>query len=344
MPVMAIELPLAEARLFYWGKNSTWDNFNGFVDSTVEFNEPPAGVLPDGSNLQDFLAADSNSHSIGSVEFGNDGLLYISNGDGTSYNRLDPRTTRVQDVDNLSGKIIRIDPISGQGLSSNPFYDGNVNSNRSKVFQLGLRNPFRFVISPNTGQPVIGDVGWRTWEEINVGGPGANFGWPYFEGEPRTSEYQNLPEAIDFYSDNPNVTQPRLSLNHNTGINAIIMGDIYDGDTYADKYDGDVFFNDVGRGIVSHGNIDSAGNISGVEEFARDARFVVQMRTGPDGDLYYVDLDDGLVGKLDVCLGDECLLTAALSVFCVFCGRRVWLAVEFGDVCCGVGEQIGAAA
>ena len=74
------------------GTNSTWDNFNGFANSTNDFDEPPAGILADGTNLQDFLAADSESHSIGSVEFGPDGALYVSNGDGTSYNQVDPRT------------------------------------------------------------------------------------------------------------------------------------------------------------------------------------------------------------------------------------------------------------
>ena len=279
------------------GKNSTWDNFNGFTDSTFDFNEPPAGIRPNGTNIQDFLAADSQSHSIGSIEFGVGGALYVSNGDGTSYNRPDPRSSRVQDIDNLSGKILRIDPITGKGLSRNPFFNGNPDANRSKVYQLGLRNPFRFAINPTTGRPVIGDVGWRTWEELNTAGAGANFGWPYFEGDFRTSEYQDFPDAQDFYNSNPNVASPNLSLNHNTGINAIIMGDIYDGNAYPDKYRGDVFFNDVGRGIVSHANIDGSGNISGVEVFDQGNQFVVQMNTGPDGNLYYVDLDDGTVGR-----------------------------------------------
>ena len=279
------------------GKNSTWDNFNGFTDSTFDFDEPPAGIREDGTNIQDFLAADSQSHSIGTVEFGKDGALYVSNGDGTSYNRPDPRSSRVQDIDNLSGKILRIDPITGKGLNSNPFFNGNADANRSKVYQLGLRNPFRFAISPSTGQPVIGDVGWRTWEEINTAGAGANFGWPYFEGDFQTNEYKDLPEAQAFYASNPNVVDPNLALNHSTGINAIIMGDIYDGDAFPDKYKGDVFFNDVGRGIVSHANIDGSGNISGVEEFDRGNEFVVQMITGPDGNLYYVDLDNGTVGR-----------------------------------------------
>jgi len=279
------------------GKNSTWENFNAFTDSTFDFNAPPAGIRPDGENIQDFLAADSQSHSIGTIEFGTDGALYVSNGDGTSYNRPDPRSARVQDIDNLSGKILRINPITGEGLSNNPFFNGNADANRSKVYQLGLRNPFRFAINPSTGQPVIGDVGWKTWEEINAAGAGANFGWPYFEGDFRTGEYQDFSEAQAFYNSSPNVASPNLSLNHNTGINAVIMGDIYDGSAFPDKYTGDVFFNDVGRGIVSHANIDSSGNISGVEVFDQGNQFVVQMKTGPDGNLYYVDLDDGRVGR-----------------------------------------------
>ncbi|MCR9295599.1 MAG: PA14 domain-containing protein, partial [bacterium] len=83
------------------GKNSLWENFNGFVNSTNDFDEPPAGILPDGTNIQDFIASDSESHSAGAIEFGPDGALYVTIGDGTSYNQVDPRTVRVQDVNNL---------------------------------------------------------------------------------------------------------------------------------------------------------------------------------------------------------------------------------------------------
>ena len=107
------------------GTNSTWDNFNGFVNSTVDFGEPPGGLNPDGSYVQDFLPSDSETHTIGALEFANDGSLFVSIGDGASFNQVDPRATRVLDIDSLSGKIMRIDPITGDGLSSNPFYNGN---------------------------------------------------------------------------------------------------------------------------------------------------------------------------------------------------------------------------
>ena len=117
---------------------------------------------------------------------------------------MDPRTVRVQDIDNLSGKILRIDPITGAGLPDNPFYNGDPGANRSKVYQLGLRNPFRIAVDENSGQLYIGDVGWTRWEEINAGDPGANFGWPYYEGGSgvslQTNQYSNLPEAQVFYA------------------------------------------------------------------------------------------------------------------------------------------------
>ena len=284
------------------GKNSTWNNFNAFVNSTTDLDEAPAGILPDGTNLQDFLNADSESHTIGDVRFGIDGALYVSNGDGTSYNQLDERTTRVQDIDNLSGKLLRIDPITGEGLTDNPFYNGDSSANRSKVYQLGMRNPFRFSIHPQTNQPVIGDVGWTNWEEINIGGPGANFGWPFYEGgngtSLRTTEYQDLPEAQAFYRSNPNVTAAFLGLDHvEDGIDAIIMGDVYSADAYPDEYKGDIFFNHLGRGTVRNVNLDSSGNIASIDTFATDANLVVQIRTGPNGELHYVDLDDGAIGR-----------------------------------------------
>ena len=293
---------IAGSEVVLLGKNSTWDNFNGFVNSTFDLDEPEAGVLPDGSYLQDFLNADSESHTIGSVEFGPDGALYVSNGDGASYNRVDARATRVQDIDSLSGKILRIDPITGKGLSDNPFFNGNADANRSKVYQLGLRNPFRMTIDPDSGQLYIGDVGWTKWEEINAAGAGANFGWPYYEGgngqSLQTGGYANLPEADDFYQNGPQVAPSLLGLSHkDDGINAIVMGDVYKGNVYASEYQGDLFFNDLGQGIVRNVSLDANGNVASVDTFATGTSYVVQMIEGPDGLLYYVNLVNGTVGR-----------------------------------------------
>lgn len=293
---------VAGSEVVLLGSNSTWQNFNAFANSTTDFNEPPAGILPNGTNLRDFIASDSESHTIGSLAFGNDGALYVAIGDGTSYNRVDPRSVRVQDIDNLSGKVLRIDPLTGDGLADNPFFNGDAGANRSKVYQLGLRNPFRIAVDSETGQLYIGDVGWTRWEEINSAGPGANFGWPYYEGgsgnSVRTPGYDALPEAIAFYNSGQSVTASQYALNHaSDGINAIVLGAVYRGDAYPAEFQGDLFFNDLGQGIVRNANLDANGNVVSVQNFTTGAQIVVSIQQGPDGTLHYVDLNDGQIGR-----------------------------------------------
>jgi glucose/arabinose dehydrogenase len=293
---------VAGSEVVILGKNSTWNNFNGFVDSTVDFKEPPAGILPNGTNLQDFLAVDSETHAVGSVEFGKDGSLFVSNGDGTSYNQVDPRTYRVQDINNLSGKILRIDPITGAGRSDNPFYNGDPNANASKVYQYGLRNPFRMAVQPDNGKLFIGDVGWTQWEEINSAPAGANFGWPHYEGgndsSLRTGSYQDLPQSKAFYASGKQVNLPFLALNHGTdGINAIILGGFYTGNSLPTEYKGDLFFNDLGQGIIRNISFDAAGRSTSIDTFTTEAKNIVQMAQGPDGNYYYVNIGDGTVGR-----------------------------------------------
>jgi len=157
----------------------------------------------------------SFTHGIGSLVFGTDGTLLVSCGDaaglsdwgndpnshyaqGLSEGIIRPKENigafRSQLVDCLNGKVLRLDPLTGNGLASNPFYDAtNPRSARSRVWALGLRNPFRMTLQPGTGSHfptdanpgvlVLGDVGYDTWEEVSVvPGPGMNFGWPIFEG------------------------------------------------------------------------------------------------------------------------------------------------------------------
>jgi glucose/arabinose dehydrogenase len=159
----------------------------------------------------------SITHSTGSLVFGTDHTLLVSTGDGASPSENDigsaatsyyvkgladgiirPKENvgafRSQIIDCYNGKILRIDPETGAGLPSNPFYDpADPNSRKSKVWALGLRNPFRMSLKPETGSHnpsdgnpgilYVGDVGWNQFEEVNVvDRAGLNFGWPIYEG------------------------------------------------------------------------------------------------------------------------------------------------------------------
>jgi glucose/arabinose dehydrogenase/PKD repeat protein len=167
-----------------------------------------------------------DSHNTGSLIFGTDGTLLASCGESSATNSDpgsaettfyaqaltdgilksdNPFTTTVNENENvgswraqmvncLSGKIIRIDPLTGDGIPSNPFYDASEpRAAKSRVWAMGLRNPFRMTLKPNTGEHLpsagnpgtiyVGDVGSFRKEEINVVTTGGqNFGWPNFEG------------------------------------------------------------------------------------------------------------------------------------------------------------------
>ncbi|WP_190694442.1 NPCBM/NEW2 domain-containing protein [Nostoc sp. FACHB-152] len=318
------------------GKNSLWQyTSRPDIDSTDNFDIPPSGIVngstivaplaliedPDisnvgrdytaqdtnfdnNNNIRDYLAGDSQSHSIGQIQFGSDGYLYVTIGDGTSYNGVDWRSIRVQDIDNLSGKMLRIDPITGQGLADNPFYNGDPNSNRSKVFAFGFRNAFRFTFDPNIGTPYVGDVGWNTWEEVNAIVRGGNYGWPFFEGPIQNGGYASLPQAQAFYSSGQTVVSPLLVRNHDASQNpdgkpatALIMGDFYTGNTFPSIYNRAVFYNDVGIGMIYASFLNPNGTVASTELFDNNLPYIVDMETGPDGNLYYVSLYGNEIGR-----------------------------------------------
>ncbi|MGH9112031.1 MAG: PQQ-dependent sugar dehydrogenase, partial [Acidimicrobiales bacterium] len=169
------------------------------------------------------------SHSIGTLAFGADGALYVSGGEGASFNFADygqdgspvnpcgdppggvggamtPPTAeggslRSQDVrtagdpTGLDGTIIRVDPETGAGLPDNPLASSPDPNNR-RIVAYGLRNPFRFTVRPGTDELWIADVGQSTWEEIDrsIGDDATvdNFGWPCMEGAGRIARFDTL--------------------------------------------------------------------------------------------------------------------------------------------------------
>ena len=147
----------------------------------------------------DCLPADGYSHSVGHIKFASDGTLFIMVGDSASFWTVDVDALRAQNLDSLSGKILRVTR-TGQGVSGNPFWTGNANDNRSKVWAYGVRNGYRFNLKPGTTVPYLGDVGWDTTEEITAVTAGANLGWPCYEGSGHQAGYEPLQACQDLYA------------------------------------------------------------------------------------------------------------------------------------------------
>lgn len=293
---------------------------NGALDFTQSqfINERDSEIDPaTGTYKQDYLKVDSLSHAGGSIEFGPDGALYVSTGDGTSYNIADPRSVSVQDIDSLAGKILRIDPITGDGLTDNPFFSeaaGDVTANAAKVYQTGLRNPFSMSFDDD-GQLFITNTGWTNYESIFTGEPGANFGWPFFEGGPdgqllvAPGGYDQLDGADAFYAAVENgqidVTAPYQSFSHRSAdpgyqVQAITGADsVIDSDKLPDALQGHYIFTDVVQGEVFSVSSDDRRDVQFL--YRTDEGFApVHFKQGPDGELYYANLVTGVIGRVSI--------------------------------------------
>jgi hypothetical protein len=146
-----------------------------------------------------------------------DGYLYVSTGDGGSGSYNDEAVAKgiqraelgnlssrekAQTINCLNGKILRVFGWNGDALVSNPFYDGNKRSPQSRVWALGLRNPFRMTSDENSNL-YVADVGGANKEEINVVDKGGlNLGWGKFEGMDIESSLSNInPDEGVSYND-----------------------------------------------------------------------------------------------------------------------------------------------
>ena len=292
------------------------------------------------------------SHSVGSLAFGADGALYISGGEGASFNFVDygqdgnplnpcgdppggvsgvqtPPTAeggalRSQDLRTsgdpvgLGGTILRVNPATGAAMPDNPLA-GNADLNARRIIAHGLRNPFRITFRPGTNELWIGDVGWLEWEEINrISNPTdsvvENFGWPCYEGPNRQSGYDsaNLNLCESLYAQSGAVTDPYFGYHHNnrvvpnescpTGSSSIagLAFAFYTGGTYPSEYNGALFFADYSRNCIWAMLKDANGLPAPglIRTFVAGARSPVDLKIGPDGDLFYVDFAGGTVRRI----------------------------------------------
>lgn len=222
-------------------------------------------VLVDLPNL-----SDATNHNGGAVHFGPDGKLYAGVGENASPNKA-------QDRNDPFGKILRFNA-DGSIPSDNPFC--STSELRCAVWAYGLRNPFTFAFQPGTGRMHINDVGETTWEEIDVGTAGANYGWPTSEGPDNTAGFTAPIFSYGHAAASPPGSGPGGFF---TGI-AIAGGAFYpSGGTFPQNYQGNYFFADFGSQFVAR--LDLA-NSNAAYAFALVNDSPVDMLVGADGALY----------------------------------------------------------
>ena len=184
-----------------------------------------------------------SNHNGGHLAFGPDRLLYVAMGDGGSGG--DPQGNG-QDRLDLLGSLLRIDVRGASGYTippDNPFV--GLTDARPELWDIGLRNPWRFSFDRSTGDLYIADVGQNEREEINValrsagGGHGVNYGWNIVEG---TACF------VGSECDTSGLTPPVLEYDHSEGC-SVTGGYVYRGSAIPDLV-GHYFYADFCEGWV----------------------------------------------------------------------------------------------
>ncbi len=216
----------------------------------------------------------ATNHNGGAIHFGPDGKLYIAVGENANG-------ANSQTLGNLLGKILRINS-DGTIPTDNPFFNMAAGNNRA-IWALGLRNPFTFAFQPVTNRMFINDVGQSTWEEINDGIAGSNYGWPGTEGP----------------TSNPQFRSPIFAYGHGNGPTtgcAIAGGAFYNPTIiqFPSNFVGKYFYADLCSGWIRV--LDPSTNMAG--GFATGISQPVDLKVGADGSLYYLSIGSSSVFRV----------------------------------------------
>ncbi len=246
----------------------------------------------------------ATNHNGGALHFGPDGKLYIAVGENATG-------SNAQSMSNLLGKMLRINK-DGSIPTDNPFFASASGQNRL-IWALGLRNPFTFAFQPGSNRMFINDVGGGSWEEINDGIAGSNYGWPTTEG-PTT---------------NPSFRSPLFAYGHGssgtTGC-AITGGAFYNPSSvvFPSSYVGKYFFADYCSNWIRV--LDPATNTASA--FATNASAPVDLRVHTDGALYYLARGAGAVGRIRYAASQPPSITTQPASQSVPAGQTVTFSVS----------------
>lgn len=223
----------------------------------------------------------ATNHNGGAIHFGPDGKLYIAVGENAN-------SANSQSVGNLLGKILRINSdgtIPNDNPTTFPGIAGSPSGTNRAIWSVGLRNPYTFVFQPGSGRMFINDVGQATWEEINDGIAGSNYGWSICEGVCAPP--------------NANFRDPLLQYGHGSSATtgcAITGGAFYNPTTgnFPNDYVGKYFYAEFCTGWIRR--FDPATGTS--VPFATGISSPVDLIVTADGSLYYLARGAGAVFRV----------------------------------------------
>lgn len=252
------------------------------------------------------IPSPGGNHNAGDLQFGQDGMLYVSVGDGGTDYAGDSGSGGANDAARddhvLLGKVLRITP-DGDVPADNPFADapGAVSCAAgpaeegavcAETYAKGLRNPFRLAFDPNaaTTRFRINDVGQNAWEEVDEGIAGADYGWNHCEATHDNPQRAGTPDCT---ASGP-YTAPVHEYAHSSGCSSITGGAFVPTGPWPATYDGAYLYGDYVCGRIF-------ALLAGGQQvtFAEEVGPAVHLGFGPDGALYYTTYaGDGQVRRI----------------------------------------------
>ncbi|NJN65121.1 MAG: DUF2341 domain-containing protein [Acidobacteria bacterium] len=255
------------------------------------------------------------TNPCGDPPSGRGGVQSAPLAEGGALRSQDIRTSG--DPVGLNGTILRLDPDTGAAAAGNPLQGGDPGDDM--IIAYGLRNPFRFALRPGTDELYVGDVGWNNFEEINRVADATdavveNFGWPCYEGPNRQNGYDAADLALceNLYVDAvAPATPPFFAYQHGgrvqlaqdpwgcakTGSSSVSGVAFPAPGPYPSRFDGALYFSDYSRDCVfvmepgPDGRPDPATRRTLIDAAANP----VFLAAGPDGHIYYIDIDAGRI-------------------------------------------------
>ncbi|HEX2270145.1 MAG TPA: Calx-beta domain-containing protein [Pyrinomonadaceae bacterium] len=247
--------------------------------------------------ILDLETLSATNHNGGAIHFGPDGKLYIAVGENAV-------TSNSQSLANRLGKILRINAdgtIPPDNPTSFPNITGSPTGANRAIWAVGLRNPFTFSFQPGTGRMHINDVGQGTWEEVNVGTAGANFGWPSCEGSCAT----------------PGMTNPLYQYSSAAGPTCAITGGAFynpANPTFPAQFVGKYFFADFCAGWIKTLDPLNPPATGAAVDFATSISLPVDIQVADDGSLYYLARGSSAVVRVQFVGGGSTLAVNDVSI------------------------------
>ena len=254
---------------------------------TVTKTDPPR---IDPASEEIVLTFLQGGHNGGDLQFGPDGMLYVSTGDGGDPNPPDPFNTG-QDISDLLSSILRIDvdhKDEGKNYAvpkDNPFV--RTKGARPEVWAYGLRNPWRMGFDRQTGELYVADVGWELWESVHRVEKGGNYGWSAMEGPQPIKPDQIGPTPI---------LPPLIALPHTISC-SVTGGRVYRGKKFPELRGAYVFGDWETRRLWAARF--EGGRTTEMPEIAKPSVRIVAFGEDRDGELYFLDYDGGTLHTVE---------------------------------------------